>query len=342
MNSSVTDELILRSLQRSTTAHEEGLLARWRAAHPGHEARYRRLARLWELRGLLDPAAGAGPPPAAALLRTLAERPPAAGRMAVLRAVSLERSVPWLTAAAIAAVAAGGLVMVAPDGPPAARLEVVTVTAKGPEGSVLQLSDGSVVHVAADAHLEVIEDVSARHVRVEGRTYFAVTRDAHRPFIIDAQLARVRVLGTRFTLDARHDGFDLVVVDGAVHVAVDGASVELHGGDRVALGAGGHLQVRRIDDVYGSLDEIGSFVAFTNTPLVEVARELERRFGVRIEIADSALAHRTITSSSSGQSTADLVMAICLAVGATCTGTDDGIRMTVAGQPALHGDPDRE
>ena len=74
--------------------------------------------------------------------------------------------------------------------------------------------------------------------------------------------------------------------------------------------------------MYGKVDWVGNFVAFESTPLSEVVRELERRYGLRIQVEDSALAAQTVTSWSTNRSPREILTAICLALSASCTFTD--------------------
>ncbi len=77
-------------------------------------------------------------------------------------------------------------------------------TAAG-EQRVLTLDDGSRLTLAGDSAINLDLVDHQRHVTLlRGRAYFQVASDPHRPFLVEAGEARVRVTGTRF--EVRRDG----------------------------------------------------------------------------------------------------------------------------------------
>ena len=71
-------------------------------------------------------------------------------------------------------------------------------------------------------------------MRVEqGEAWFQVAKDKQRPFVVAAGRARIRAVGTAFSVRRRAGGADVLVTEGAVEVWADGAE-----GHRVRLSAG--------------------------------------------------------------------------------------------------------
>lgn len=62
----ITDDLILSSLKGEISAAESAELLLWRGASDENERRYQHIAKLWELRHLVEPALHVAAPPAAA------------------------------------------------------------------------------------------------------------------------------------------------------------------------------------------------------------------------------------------------------------------------------------
>ncbi|PAL21471.1 FecR domain-containing protein [Sphingopyxis sp. GW247-27LB] len=96
------------------------------------------------------------------------------------------------------------------------------------------LADGSIAAINTASTIEVKLDDAARHVRVEqGEAWFQVAKDKQRPFVVAAGRARVRAVGTAFSVRRRAGGADVLVTEGEVEVWADGAE-----GHRVRLRAG--------------------------------------------------------------------------------------------------------
>ncbi len=314
----ITDELILRSLQGETSAEEERELLLWRRERPEDEQRYEQIARLWEMRGLLGGSLGVERVPTAAEI--LRHRPRVGEAARILRFAS-----PSLRVAAALAVLLGGagvvrhLVGLRAGNEATGSVELVT----GPgEMRSARLADGSVVHLAPDSRLTAQITPASRRAWLSGRAYFAVVHDPERPFKVATSAGEVVDHGTRFDLEARSGELQVVVVDGEVGLASGGESVRVRAGQVSRVRDGGQPEVVDVDDVYGQVDWMGTFVAFEATPLREVVQELKQRYGFRVQVADSVLAAQTVTSWSTNQSPREIVTAICLALNASCTVTD--------------------
>jgi ferric-dicitrate binding protein FerR (iron transport regulator) len=64
---------------------------------------------------------------------------------------------------------------------------------------------------------------------------------------------------------------------------------------------------------------VGNFLVFQDTPLREVAKEVERRFGVPVVIRDSALAERTVTAWFADRTLEEVLRVVCAASLTRCT-----------------------
>ena len=73
---------------------------------------------------------------------------------------------------------------------------------------------------------------------------------------------------------------------------------------------------------------LGNFLTFQTTPLRDAVREIERAYGVRVVLGDSALAGATITATFTDRPVADVVDVVCVVLGATCSWTGDAVTMT--------------
>ena len=314
----ITDELILRSLKGETSGAEERELLLWRRERRENEQCYRQITKLWELRGLLEPSLRGGRVPSAGEILQRRPRPETTSRPQRFLSVCLR------VAAALTLLVSGAGALRYLAGPLQQRetsgsVELVTGAA---ETLSARLADGSMVRLAPDSHLQADITENSRRVRLDGRAYFAVVHDAKRPFRVVTDAGEVVDRGTRFDLEARSGQLQIIVVDGEVGLAAGGQSVRVQAGQLSRVHDGGQPEVVEVDDVYGEVGWVGNFVAFESTPLSEVVRELERRYGLRIQVEDSALAAQTVTSWSTNRSPREILTAICLALSASCTFTD--------------------
>src|SRR5690606_24791229 len=82
-----------------------------------------------------------------------------------------------------------------------------------PKGGMYQitLSDGTKVWLNAESTLKYPSrfDSNERRVEIEGEAYFAVAKDALRPFIVTSRGQQIEVLGTEFNVWAYTDESDV-------------------------------------------------------------------------------------------------------------------------------------
>jgi ferric-dicitrate binding protein FerR (iron transport regulator) len=162
------------------------------------------------------------------------------------------------------------------------------------EQRTVDLSDGSRVILGATSTLRVAEGfgTTAREVTLEGQAFIRVRHDASRPFIVNAGGTRTVDLGTAFEVRAYpNEGVRVAVTEGLVEVrrsANAKDSTILQPGDVAEL-ASGETVVRREQNVEQLLSWTRGELSFDDTPLSDVARELERWFDVQVRIEDPAL-----------------------------------------------------
>lgn len=110
----------------------------------------------------------------------------------------------------------------------------------------ITLADGSQVELNAHTAMQVDISRAERHVRLaDGEAYFAVSKDASRPFIVETPSGSVRVTGTKFNVRAENGpNLEVTVVEGSVQVrpgdpATGSAPVQLKPGEKLAATAAG-------------------------------------------------------------------------------------------------------
>jgi transmembrane sensor len=182
------------------------------------------------------------------------------------------------------------------------------------------LANGTVIRLAPNSTLLAAPGEDLRSVWLQGRAFFAVARHPHRRFAVQTPHGTVSVLGTRFEVGTVDEGLRLLVLDGQVAFAAEGGELAHSSSTSAPV-------VTRLDAPEKLLDWMGPWVAFEATPLHQVARELEARLGIRIQIGDSALADRTITGWMDEADQDQMMKMICRVAGVRCTQVGDVLRM---------------
>lgn len=246
------------------TAGERRQFEAWRQADAAHERAYQEMLQVWGLtRAVPDRD-----------LRPLLSRRPAPPAVSPQR-----RRLTWGLAATACAAAGAGLAW--PLWWPSPTLfEQAYATARG-ERRRVALQDDSILTLNTATQADVRYTRDERHVALRaGEILFEVSPDKTRPFIVDTDLGRVRVTGTRFNV--RYDRQRLAV-------AVESGSVEVATGawwrrERVLLAAGQGVSLARAGDaLQAEAVDVASLTAwrqgkavFDNVPLAQVVDEINR------------------------------------------------------------------
>ena len=143
------------------------------------------------------------------------------------------------------------------------------------------LPDGTEVTLAPGSKLSYSEK-SPRNTALEGKAYFEVARDEAVPFEITSDGAFVRVLGTKFMVDAGSSVKEVYVTEGKVLFAKssDAEGVILTKDMQATLSPDENLPVIAVEpDVNSIAWQRGSFI-FDKTPLREVLKTLSEHYKV--------------------------------------------------------------
>lgn len=188
---------------------------------------------------------------------------------------SRTRVLPWLSAVAAAAAVVLCVFLFRDDGQKKVELTAHTTIREFvlPDGTGVTLSPGSRL---------VYNENSPRKTELEGKAYFEVARDQSVPFEICADGAFIRVLGTKFMVDAGAAVKEVYVAEGKVLFAKssDSEGVILTKDMQATLSPGEDIPVIEAEaDVNTLVWQRGSFI-FNKTPLMEVLETLSGHYGV--------------------------------------------------------------
>ncbi|MDR3251646.1 MAG: DUF4974 domain-containing protein [Tannerella sp.] len=183
------------------------------------------------------------------------------------------------------------------------QLSSQTVEMTNPLGmrSVIVLSDGTKVHLNAGTVLKYPSRFvhENREVEVSGEAFFEVAPDHAHPFIVNAENIKVRVLGTCFNVKAyqEEESIEVTLENGNVEVGLPNQRdfLSLTPGQQILFDK--HLQTAKKRNVkleYYITWKEGKFY-FNIATFESIARQLERRFNVRIHIASDRLKQTVFT-----------------------------------------------
>jgi transmembrane sensor len=325
------DELIIQVLRRDAPPHVVERIRAWRAESEANEAYFRETARVWSLTAPSAASAISSRPVGVDAITAAAEERRGRNGTEVIALDSRRRSVlgrpvlRWAAAVAavLAAVAIGLQVDLINGGPEPAASYV----ASADRAELIALDDGSFVKLAPASTLTTNDFGAERRVSLEGRAFFAVARDPERPFIVAAGGAETRVLGTRFEVAELDNGVRAIVVEGLVALSNAEGSVVAPAGSLARATPGRSPTVEPAGDIYALLDWPQGVMLFQATPLAEVAREVERRFGRTVQVMGDELRSVRISGTLEEESFEATVLALCQTAGAECSLTDAGARI---------------
>ena len=161
---------------------------------------------------------------------------------------------------------------------------------------VISLSDGSKIYLNAGSELSYSKnyDSNSRKVSLNGEAYFDVKRGIN-PFIISTEYAEITVLGTKFNVRSRDDGFEVGVNEGAVKVHNNLQSMEISKGEQIEVNPGYSktFSASKTTDFYPGWKN--NKLICDNSSLEKICKELERRYNIKIQFQSDLQKNITIS-----------------------------------------------
>ena len=159
----------------------------------------------------------------------------------------------------------------------------------GIRGEVISLSDGSKIYLNAGSKLSFSKDYNSesRKVSLYGEAYFDVKKGIN-PFIISTEYAEITVLGTKFNVRSRDDGFEVGVNEGVVKVKNDLRSMEISQGEQIDVNPKypETFTTSKTTDFYPGWKN--NKLICDNSSLLKICDELERIYNVKINFQNES------------------------------------------------------
>lgn len=266
-------ELLYRHIRRRTDAEEDRRIAEWLETDPANRATLDEMLLQWETLSLV-----------ACSIDAHYEQ----DRRRSLRAAVRRWSTAVAAAAAVVMLAFGSYYYRQASDYAERGERMVSLTVPHGQHVKMTLQDGTEVWLNAGTEIEypVLFDGRERRVRIEGEARFEVRHDAAHPFVVETYACDVRVLGTKFNVeaDAERGTFAAALFEGRVEVRdrTTEQSVTLAPDEQVRR-EGGRLTVGRIENADDYLWTEG-YINFKGHTFREILARYEQVYGVEIRL----------------------------------------------------------
>ncbi|WP_104381771.1 FecR family protein [Sphingobacterium sp. HMA12] len=153
----------------------------------------------------------------------------------------------------------------------------------------LTLSDGTQIWLNAGSRLRfpIAFDGSLREVFLTGEAYFEVSKNPHRPFLVNIHNSdtKIEVLGTHFNVSSYPEdhGFITTLLEGKVRIFSRQAELILRPGDRAISHADGSIQLKNMAINNIDADWKDNYFSFSDDNIETVMLELARWYDIRVE-----------------------------------------------------------
>lgn len=174
-----------------------------------------------------------------------------------------------------------------------------------PFATIDYLADGSTIKLYRGSTCSVMNlDDNTRVVHVTGRVYFDVVRDESKPFIIYADDAMVKVLGTSFVVDTESDqGTQVLVESGTVSMMRNpetstggGPEVLLYKGEKGILNGNVKGVLKQNIRNQNYLSWSNGVISFREEKLKDVSNLLEEVYGMTFTFEGEGLPNCQLTA----------------------------------------------
>ncbi|WP_020598364.1 FecR family protein [Spirosoma panaciterrae] len=209
----------------------------------------------------------------------------------------------------------------------------------------LELPDGSTVALNSNSNLRIPRlgyGWLSRNVLLTGDAVFSVKHlPDDQPFVVQAlDGLAVEVLGTEFSVRSRTDQAEVVLKRGKVNLHYTVADqpeqqLLMKPGDRVTLDGRGALRRHIQADTTQFAEWRYRLFSFNNTPLRDVAHQIQTVFGVTVQLTDPALARRTLTGTIRAGSSDELAEALAELLGLRVSHRDQKLVFSTASETQL-------
>ena len=177
----------------------------------------------------------------------------------------------------------------------------VNVTSLEDEQSKVNLKDGSNIILAKGGTMLTYSEKfneTSRNVELDGKAYFDIEKAKEKPFIITTNLAQIKVLGTKFTVNTLEEGtVEVMVEEGSVSLKplTSSQSITLKVGEKGIFNNLTKQLYKRSANI-NQMAWATQKLSFKNKQFSDVIRDLQNYYEVEIAITDERILKCPYTS----------------------------------------------
>jgi ferric-dicitrate binding protein FerR (iron transport regulator) len=208
---------------------------------------------------------------------------------AVVRRLTIYQNLLKVAAVLILGLVISTLVIFRKQQPVSANV-IETVTTPYGARTNFKLPDGSEVWLNSGTTISFPRQYGeTRNVELSGQAFFKVVKDG-KPFVVKTGFGRIEVMGTSFDAKAyANDNFETTLVDGSVKVVDENNRIAtLKPGQQATVTPAGEFSMLNVNTGNITSWREGKLI-FVKTPFVEVAKDLERWYNIKIELQGERL-----------------------------------------------------
>ena len=204
----------------------------------------------------------------------------------------------WMVAATVAMLVAmsGWLYNIVSDNEP-------TFIVASNNSSIVQkvtLPDGTVINLNTCSRLTYLESFSgkSREVFLDGEAYFDVAHDKRRPFIVRAGELKIRVLGTKFNVNASTlvPQITATLIEGSIEAATGKKNILMKPNQQLKYDtSSGRVSLTELTNASREIRWTQNIWVLSDTPLLDICQRLEQQFNIKIIIMNDELIGKSFT-----------------------------------------------
>lgn len=161
----------------------------------------------------------------------------------------------------------------------------------------LELSDGTMVWLNSRTKIEYPASFVGddRTVKLDGEAYFEVSKDVHKPFIVETAKGNIEVLGTKFNVEAYSEDntFTTALMEGSVKVMRGNMQYMLRP-NQLAYLRNGKMNIALIED-FNLYRWREGLICFKDESFPNIVKKFEKYYGVDIRIENSTVVNYRCT-----------------------------------------------
>lgn len=164
-----------------------------------------------------------------------------------------------------------------------------------PKGEIqeIKLADGTNIWLNSDSELKYPREFNGntREVYLKGEAYFSVTKNIHKPFIVNSNLMNIKVLGTEFNLDCYDDSenIEATLYEGKIAFSTKNEEGILEPGFQAILKKDNNkVKIKRIAASQFSLWKEGIYT-FYEINIEELAAKISRWYNIKVRITHNSV-----------------------------------------------------